>query len=129
MNLMHYKIVFLNKSDLFWKKVQSSHINDYFSARVISLFLYRANVDHCHSQDYNGTKGDAEAGLQYFRGVFGRAFHKKYSGERDLMIHTTTATNLNDRRVGFIMNNVRVSRFSFTGSALLSQSLRKSDPL
>ncbi|KAM5533369.1 hypothetical protein V8D89_012919 [Ganoderma adspersum] len=73
-------ILFLNKNDLFERKIQTSHIKTYFP-------------------DFDGEKGDAEAGCQYFK-VFARLALKTGSDakEREVYIEVTTATDTNALR-------------------------------
>ncbi|KAH9891159.1 heterotrimeric G protein alpha subunit 4 [Cubamyces lactineus] len=67
-------ILFLNKNDLFEKKVQHSDIKNFFP-------------------DYDGEPGDAKAGREYFRKRFARLAQKANAKEREIYIHVTTATD------------------------------------
>ncbi|KAI8983317.1 heterotrimeric G protein alpha subunit 4 [Trametes punicea] len=67
-------ILFLNKNDLFEKKVQHSDIKNFFP-------------------DYEGESGDAKAGREYFRKRFARLAQKANAKEREIYIHVTTATD------------------------------------
>lgn len=68
-------ILFLNKDDLFRKKVAHSDIKNFFP-------------------DYEGEPGDAKAGRDYFRKRFIRLSQKAgRSSEREIYVHTTTATD------------------------------------
>jgi len=74
-------ILFLNKDDLFEKKIQHSDIKNFFP-------------------DYEGEPGDAKAGREYFRKRFSRLAQKAgRSTERQLYVHTTTATDTEMLRV------------------------------
>ncbi|KAI1788645.1 guanine nucleotide binding protein, alpha subunit, partial [Ganoderma leucocontextum] len=70
-------ILFLNKNDVFERKVQTSHIKDFFP----------------ESLDYNGEKGDAEAGREYFKKRFARLAQKDNAKGRESYIYVTTATD------------------------------------
>ncbi|TBU48722.1 heterotrimeric G protein alpha subunit 4 [Dichomitus squalens] len=67
-------ILFLNKNDLFEKKVQHSDIKNFFP-------------------DYDGEAGDAKAGREYFKKRFARLAQKANAKEREIYIHVTTATD------------------------------------
>ncbi|KZV77441.1 heterotrimeric G protein alpha subunit 4 [Peniophora sp. CONT] len=68
-------ILFLNKNDLFENKVKHSDIKNFFP-------------------DYDGEAGDAAAGRDYFKKRFARLAQKAgRSKEREIYIHTTTATD------------------------------------
>jgi len=68
-------ILFLNKNDLFEQKIKSSDIKNFFP-------------------DYDGEPGDAKAGREYFKRRFARLAQKAgRSKEREIYIHTTTATD------------------------------------
>jgi guanine nucleotide-binding protein subunit alpha, other len=68
-------ILFLNKNDLFEKKVPHSDIKNFFP-------------------DYDGEPGDVKAGREYFKKRFGRLAQKAdKTKEREIYIHTTTATD------------------------------------
>ncbi|KAH7884114.1 guanine nucleotide-binding protein alpha-2 subunit [Phlebopus sp. FC_14] len=68
-------ILFLNKDDLFQKKILHSDIKNFFP-------------------DYEGEVGDAKAGRDYFRKRFTRLAQKAgRSKEREIYIHVTTATD------------------------------------
>ncbi|KIK65888.1 hypothetical protein GYMLUDRAFT_239570 [Collybiopsis luxurians FD-317 M1] len=68
-------ILFLNKNDLFEKKIPHSDIKNFFP-------------------DYDGEPGDAKAGREYFKKRFGRLAQKAdKTKEREIYIHTTTATD------------------------------------
>lgn len=74
-------ILFLNKDDLFQKKILNSNIKNFFP-------------------DYEGEAGDAKAGRDYFRRRFTRLAHKAgRSKEREIYIHVTTATDTEMLRV------------------------------
>ncbi|KJA20858.1 hypothetical protein HYPSUDRAFT_141607 [Hypholoma sublateritium FD-334 SS-4] len=68
-------ILFLNKDDLFVKKVQTSDIKNFFP-------------------DFDGAANDPKAGREYFKRRFGRLAAKAgRSKEREIYIHVTTATD------------------------------------
>jgi len=68
-------ILFLNKNDLFENKVKHSDIKNFFP-------------------DYDGEPGDITAGREYFKKRFARLAQKAgRSKEREIYIHTTTATD------------------------------------
>jgi len=68
-------ILFLNKDDLFRKKIIHSDIKNFFP-------------------DFEGEAGDAKAGRDYFRKRFSRLAQKAgRSKEREIYIHVTTATD------------------------------------
>ncbi|KAF7313272.1 Heterotrimeric G-protein alpha subunit 4 [Mycena kentingensis (nom. inval.)] len=74
-------ILFLNKNDLFQKKIKSSHIRTFFP-------------------DYDGEPGSATAGRDYFKRRFSRLSHKAgRAKEREIYIHVTTATDTELLRV------------------------------
>ncbi|KAH9947360.1 heterotrimeric G protein alpha subunit 4 [Amylocystis lapponica] len=67
-------ILFLNKDDLFERKVQHSHIRSTFP-------------------DFDGEERDARAGREYFKKRFARLSQKANAKEREIYIHVTTATD------------------------------------
>ncbi|KAF7308116.1 Heterotrimeric G-protein alpha subunit 4 [Mycena kentingensis (nom. inval.)] len=68
-------IVFLNKNDLYEKKIKTSHIRTYFP-------------------EYDGEKADAKAGRDYFRKRFKRLGVKAgRAKEREIYVYTTNATD------------------------------------
>ncbi|KDQ53440.1 hypothetical protein JAAARDRAFT_137170 [Jaapia argillacea MUCL 33604] len=67
-------ILFLNKNDLFIKKIEHSNIRSFFP-------------------DYEGERGDDHAGREYFKKRFSRLAQKGAPKGRDLYIHITTATD------------------------------------
>ncbi|KAM6497742.1 guanine nucleotide-binding protein alpha-2 subunit [Amanita muscaria] len=68
-------ILFLNKNDLFEEKIKHSHIKSFFP-------------------DFEGERGEAKAGRDYFRRRFARIAQKAgRSKEREIYIHVTTATD------------------------------------
>jgi guanine nucleotide-binding protein subunit alpha len=68
-------ILFLNKNDLFEKKIGHSDIKNFFP-------------------DYDGEPGDIRAGRDYFKKRFSRLAQKAgRSKEREIYIHITTATD------------------------------------
>ncbi|KAH9836650.1 heterotrimeric G protein alpha subunit 4 [Rhodofomes roseus] len=73
-------ILFLNKNDLFEKKVVHSDIRSFFP-------------------DYDGPSGDAASGREYFKKRFARLAQKANQKEREVYIHTTTATDTEMLRV------------------------------
>lgn len=89
-------ILFLNKDDLFQKKVPKSAIKNFFP-------------------DYDGEAGDVKAGRDYFKKRFARLAQKAgRSKEREIYIHITTATDTAMLRVvmaavedTLVSNNIR----------------------
>lgn len=74
-------ILFLNKFDLFERKLPSSDIRNYFP-------------------DYEGDPGDVKAGLEYFMRRFSRLAQKAgKSRDREIYMHVTTATDTDNLRV------------------------------
>ncbi|KAH8101422.1 heterotrimeric G protein alpha subunit 4 [Cristinia sonorae] len=73
-------ILFMNKNDLFEAKIHHSDIRNYFP-------------------DYDGEVGDAKAGREYFKKRFARLAQKANQKEREIYIHTTTATDTGMLRV------------------------------
>ncbi|KAI0089980.1 heterotrimeric G protein alpha subunit 4 [Irpex rosettiformis] len=67
-------ILFLNKDDLFQKKIEHSDIKNFFP-------------------DFDGEPRDARAGRDYFRKRFARLAQKANQKEREIYIHITTATD------------------------------------
>ncbi|KAF4566540.1 hypothetical protein EYR36_011971 [Pleurotus pulmonarius] len=68
-------ILFLNKNDLFQRKIPTSDIKNFFP-------------------DYEGEPGDVRAGRDYFKKRFARLAQKAgRSKEREIYIHITTATD------------------------------------
>jgi len=68
-------ILFLNKNDLFERKIPTSDIKNFFP-------------------DFDGEPGDIKAGRAYFKRRFGRLAQKAgRSNEREIYIHVTTATD------------------------------------
>ncbi|KZT68855.1 heterotrimeric G protein alpha subunit 4 [Daedalea quercina L-15889] len=83
-------ILFLNKNDLFEKKVVHSDIRSFFP-------------------DYDGPSADAATGREYFKKRFARLAQKANQKEREVYIHTTTATDTEMLRV--VMAAVEASSF------------------
>ncbi|KAJ6608845.1 heterotrimeric G protein alpha subunit 4 [Mycena sp. CBHHK59/15] len=74
-------ILFLNKNDLFERKIATSDIRSFFP-------------------DFDGEAGSATAGRDYFKRRFGRLAQKAGRGkEREIYIHITTATDTELLRV------------------------------
>ncbi|KAF7339004.1 Guanine nucleotide-binding protein alpha-2 subunit [Mycena venus] len=74
-------ILFLNKNDLFEKKIKTSDIKSFFP-------------------DFDGEPGSALAGRDYFKKRFGRLAQKAgRAKEREIYIHITTATDTELLRV------------------------------
>ncbi|KAF7293210.1 Heterotrimeric G-protein alpha subunit 4 [Mycena chlorophos] len=74
-------ILFLNKDDLFQKKILNSHIKSFFP-------------------DFEGELGNAVVGREYFKKRFSRLAHKAgRAKEREIYIHVTTATDTENLRV------------------------------
>lgn len=74
-------ILFLNKNDLFEQKVKTSDIRNFFP-------------------DFDGEAGNAVVGRDYFKKRFGRLAQKAgRAKEREIYIHTTTATDTELLRV------------------------------
>ncbi|CAK5264083.1 unnamed protein product [Mycena citricolor] len=74
-------ILFLNKDDLFERKIQTSDIKTYFP-------------------DFDGRPGDASQGRDYFKKRFGRLAQKAgRAKEREVYMHVTTATDTELLRV------------------------------
>ncbi|OBZ79496.1 Guanine nucleotide-binding protein alpha-2 subunit [Grifola frondosa] len=67
-------ILFLNKNDLFERKVEHSEIKNFFP-------------------DYDGESNDARSGREYFKKRFARLAQKANAKEREIYIHVTTATD------------------------------------
>lgn len=83
-----HQILFLNKDDLFRKKILHSDIKNFFLVSHLSmtgLSILRLN------QDYEGEPGDAKAGRDYFKRRFTRLAHKAgRSKEREIYIQYVT---------------------------------------
>ncbi|KAJ7609486.1 heterotrimeric G-protein alpha subunit, GPA2-like protein [Roridomyces roridus] len=74
-------ILFLNKNDLFEKKIMTSDIRNFFP-------------------DFDGETHSAHAGREYFKKRFGRLAQKAgRAKEREIYIHITTATDTENLRV------------------------------
>ncbi|KNZ74734.1 Guanine nucleotide-binding protein alpha-2 subunit [Termitomyces sp. J132] len=70
-----WQILFLNKNDLFEKKIPTSDIKNHFP-------------------DFDGESGDVRAGREYFKRRFAKLAQKAgRSKEREIYIHMTTATD------------------------------------
>ncbi|KAJ7065873.1 heterotrimeric G protein alpha subunit 4 [Mycena amicta] len=67
-------ILFLNKDDLFQKKIKTSHIHTYFP-------------------EYEGPQCDADAGREWFRHRFGRLAQRGRTKQREIYVHITNATD------------------------------------
>ncbi|KAJ6605466.1 heterotrimeric G-protein alpha subunit, GPA2-like protein [Mycena vulgaris] len=90
-------ILFLNKNDLFEKKIKTSDIRSFFP-------------------DFEGEAGSALAGRDYFRKRFGRLAQKAgRAKEREIYIHITTATDTEMLRV--VMAAVEASSCGQTSKA------------
>jgi guanine nucleotide-binding protein subunit alpha len=67
-------ILFLNKNDLFEKKIEHSDIKTFFP-------------------DFDGETGDPRSGRDYFKRRFAKLAQKANAQEREIYIHITTATD------------------------------------
>lgn len=74
-------ILFLNKRDLFEMKIKTTHI-----------------ADSPPFEDFNGPKGDYEAGVKYFLDKF---LSRNKSADRQIYHHTTCATDTKNVRIVF----------------------------
>ncbi|KAG6828996.1 hypothetical protein H0H92_006068 [Tricholoma furcatifolium] len=80
-------ILFLNKNDLFEKKVYTSDIKNFFPHGPRRRWLTLP-------QDFDGEPGDVRAGREYFKRRFAKLAQKAgRSKEREIYIHMTTATD------------------------------------
>jgi len=94
-------ILFLNKNDLFQKKIPHSDIKNFFP-------------------DYDGESGDVKAGRDYFKRRFARLAQKAgRSKEREIYIHITTATDTAMLRVVMAAVEDIVLRSSLSEAALI----------
>ncbi|KAI0719072.1 heterotrimeric G protein alpha subunit 4 [Cerioporus squamosus] len=58
-----------------------------------SIILFLNKNDLFEKKDYDGEPGDAKAGREYFKKRFARLAQKANAKEREIYIHTTTATD------------------------------------
>jgi len=94
-------ILFLNKDDLFQKKIKTSDIKNFFP-------------------DFDGEAGNAIAGRDYFKKRFGRLAQKAgRAKEREIYIHITTATDTELLRVIMAAVEDIVLRSNLAGAALI----------
>jgi len=94
-------ILFLNKNDLFEKKIKTSDIKSFFP-------------------DFDGEPGSALAGRDYFKKRFGRLAQKAgRAKEREIYIHITTATDTELLRVVMAAVEDIVLRSNLAGAALI----------
>jgi len=94
-------ILFLNKNDLFEQKVKTSDIRSFFP-------------------DFDGEVGNAVVGRDYFKKRFGRLAQKAgRAKEREIYIHTTTATDTELLRVVMAAVEDIVLRSNLQGAALI----------
>jgi guanine nucleotide-binding protein subunit alpha len=94
-------ILFLNKNDLFQRKIPHSDIKNFFP-------------------DYDGESGDVKAGRDYFKRRFARLAQKAgRSKEREIYIHITTATDTAMLRVVMAAVEDIVLRSSLSEAALI----------
>ncbi|CAK5279648.1 unnamed protein product [Mycena citricolor] len=94
-------ILFLNKDDLFERKIQTSDIKTYFP-------------------DFDGRPGDASQGRDYFKKRFGRLAQKAgRAKEREVYMHVTTATDT---------ELLRVVMAAVEGAVSVSDSMSTSAP-
>ncbi|EPS99657.1 hypothetical protein FOMPIDRAFT_1024123 [Fomitopsis schrenkii] len=93
-------ILFLNKNDLFEKKVLHSDIRNFFP-------------------DYDGPTADPAAGRDYFKKRFARLAQKANQKEREVYIHTTTATDTEMLRVVMAAVEGIILRQSLQTAALI----------
>ncbi|KAF7300818.1 Heterotrimeric G-protein alpha subunit 4 [Mycena kentingensis (nom. inval.)] len=98
-------ILFLNKDDLFQRKIRTSPIRPFFP-------------------DFDGEPGNAVAGREYFKKRFGRLAIKagRVNGkgrDREVYIHVTNATNTELLRVVMAAVEDIVLRTSLHGAALM----------
>ncbi|KAJ7826310.1 heterotrimeric G-protein alpha subunit, GPA2-like protein [Mycena olivaceomarginata] len=90
-------ILFLNKNDLFEKKIKTSDIKSFFP-------------------DFDGEPGSALAGRDYFKRRFGRLAQKAgRAKEREIYIHITTATDT---------ELLRVIMAAVEGASIVSKNIR-----
>ena len=92
------QILFLNKNDLFERKVQHSPIKNFFP--VSRAFVLNTPGDRLTFvvQDYDGEPGDSRAGRDYFKRRFARLAQKANAKEREIYIQL----------VSLILNNPAV---------------------
>ncbi|KAK0482796.1 guanine nucleotide binding protein, alpha subunit, partial [Armillaria novae-zelandiae] len=85
-------ILFLNKNDLFEKKIPHSNIKNFFPVRdVLPRVLKLSLINHW---DFDGEPGDVRAGRDYFKRRFSKLATKAGRlKEREIYIHITTATD------------------------------------
>ena len=81
------KILFLNKNDLFERKIQTSHIKTFFPASDIALPPSSQPFSFTPNQDFDGEKCDAEAGRLYFKKAFARLALKTRSGAKEREVY------------------------------------------
>jgi len=94
-------ILFLNKDDLFQRKIPNSDIKNFFP-------------------DYDGPPADVKAGRDYFKKRFGRLAQKAgRQKEREIYIHTTNATDTAMLRVVMAAVEDIVLRSSLETAALI----------
>lgn len=81
------QILFLNKDDLFVKKVQTSDIKNFFPVRSLLCFYHYREVEFNSLKDFDGASNDPKAGREYFKRRFGRLAAKAgRSKEREIYI-------------------------------------------
>ena len=82
------QILFLNKNDLFEKKVVNSDIKNFFPVSGVHLLSpRRIRADELPLlQDYDGESNDAKAGREYFKKRFARLAQKANAPEREIYI-------------------------------------------
>jgi len=93
-------ILFLNKDDLFQKKIQHSSIKNFFP-------------------DFDGEPNDPRSGRDYFKKRFARLAQKANQKEREIYIHVTTATDTAMLRVVMAAVEDIVLRQNLTTAALI----------
>jgi len=93
-------ILFLNKNDLFEKKIMHSDIKNFFP-------------------DYDGEIRDARQGRDYFKKRFARLAQKANQKEREIYIHITTATDTAMLRVVMAAVEDIILRQDLESAALL----------
>lgn len=94
-------ILFLNKNDLFEKKIPHSDIKNFFP-------------------DFDGESGDVKGGREYFKKRFGRLAQKAgRAKEREIYIHITTATDTAMLRVVMAAVEDMVLRSNLSSAVLI----------
>lgn len=118
-DLMHCsQILFLNKNDLFEKKVMHSDIRNFFPVCALPIHVC-GRVLSC-PQDYDGPTADPTAGRDYFKKRFARLAQKANQKEREVYIQCVVCSCMHTSfRIPFVLMCSYTSTTTATDTEML----------